>query len=77
MKTYDEMTIDERFELFDKVNAAIDSGNTDERDRLTKIIPIEPITALAIESVLGEGYLKENGYNMSKVDAFHAQESNS
>lgn len=69
MKTYDEMTSDERFELFDMVSAAIDAGDSDERDRLFKMIPLEPISAIAFESVFGEGFLRKNGYNLSKVDA--------
>jgi hypothetical protein len=75
MKTYEEMTSDERFELFDQINAALDAGDTDTSDRLAKLLPIEPITALAVASVLGESYVRER-FNMSKVDDFNAQNEN-
>ncbi|MCL1889013.1 MAG: hypothetical protein FWF99_00720 [Desulfovibrionaceae bacterium] len=73
MKTYDEMTSDERFELFDQISAALDAGDRDEASKLLKIIPVEVNAAIAIESVFGEGYLRDNGYNMKKVDALYAQ----
>lgn len=63
---YDSLEYEERTILLQKALEASKSGNYVEESRISRLIPIEIVTAMTFKLLHGAEYLLEKGYNVSK-----------
>ena len=64
------MTLEEKWEVLDAIQAAEEAGNDEEAGRLMReVLPLAPHLAMAAKEMYGKQYLIEGGYNLSEANA--------
>lgn len=63
------MTSEEKTAILDAIQAADQSGNKDEAERLLMQLPLVPGMAKIGKELYGKAFLLEQGYNLSEAYA--------